>query len=75
MTAERELRRSLAIARRGGFEEHVARAYCNLVGTYVDLREPRRALETAREALDYCADRDLDAWARYVGAWKGVAEV
>ena len=70
-----KLERSLALALESGHEEHVARAYCNLVGIAVELHRPLQALATAPAALEYCAGRDLDSWGHYVLAWKALAEI
>lgn len=55
---------SLDQARAADLHEHAARAYCNLVSCAVVQR--RHADAAVR--LEYCVDRDLDAWTFYLQA-------
>lgn len=60
------LEESLRGAREGNFQEHAARAYCNLISTAVAQRRHADALRWLDEGLTYCTDRDLDSWTSYL---------
>jgi DNA-binding CsgD family transcriptional regulator len=70
-----KLERSLSLALDGDLEEHVARAYCNLGAGGVRSRAFDVAGRYLREGLDYCAERDLDAWRLYLLAWRARYEL
>jgi DNA-binding CsgD family transcriptional regulator len=57
-----KLVRSLAMARAGNLEEHVARVYTNLAAAAVDRRELDNADRWIAEGMAYCVERDLDSW-------------
>jgi DNA-binding CsgD family transcriptional regulator len=57
-----KLIRSLTLARTHNLEEHVARAYNNLVSNLVVVRDLDECDRWTAEGLTYCADRDLDSW-------------
>ncbi|MDB5972257.1 MAG: hypothetical protein JWQ90_4707 [Hydrocarboniphaga sp.] len=63
-----DIERSLAIALEHGYEEHVARAYVNLVSNAFFTLDYARARATYAEAGLYFAARDLDSWDRYIHA-------
>ena len=70
-----KLELSLARALRAGFEEHVARAYANLVSFAVDLRDYRLARRYLDQANKYLATRDLDAVSNYLDSWRALLEL
>jgi DNA-binding SARP family transcriptional activator len=53
---------SLRRSREADFHEHAARAYTNIVALAVMQHDHQRADAVLPEALDYYAQRDLDAW-------------
>jgi DNA-binding CsgD family transcriptional regulator len=70
-----DLERSLQLALGGGFQEHAARAYCNLSSTGVRLREFDRADRYLEAGLAYCEKYDLDSWARYMIAYRAATRL
>jgi predicted ATPase/DNA-binding CsgD family transcriptional regulator len=62
----RMLTSSLDQARAGDLQEHAARAYCNLVSCAVVQRRHIDAATRLEAGLEYCIDRDLDAWTLYL---------
>jgi DNA-binding CsgD family transcriptional regulator len=58
--------RSLEQALAAGGEEHAARAYVNLASIAVLSREKDVAEPYLRAGLEYCLERDLDAWWLYL---------
>lgn len=64
------LERSLALSLQHGFEEHAARAYCNLSSQAVRVRDHAAAARTFEAGIPYCIDRDLDSWSLYLLAWR-----
>jgi DNA-binding CsgD family transcriptional regulator len=82
---ERSLRLALEQGAEGRFEEHAARAYCNLAGCALSARDYPRGERYLEAGIAYCAERDLDFWgtalrstqaqARFEqGAWEEAAE-
>jgi predicted ATPase/DNA-binding CsgD family transcriptional regulator len=59
------LERSLQLAQAHELHEHVARAYTNLGSEAVKRRDYGWALRYLNEGIDYCIERDLDAWSLY----------
>ncbi|MBS1564401.1 MAG: AAA family ATPase, partial [Bacteroidetes bacterium] len=57
---------SLRFALDNGYHEHAARAYTNMASTCVETKEYRFARETLDEGIQYCEERDLDSWTRYM---------
>nr|WP_198950509.1 LuxR family transcriptional regulator [Kineosporia sp. A_224] len=57
---------SLEQARAADLHEHAARAYCNLVSCAVAQRRHADAAARLEAGLQYCIDRDLDAWTLYL---------
>jgi tetratricopeptide (TPR) repeat protein len=64
-----KLERSLKLALQGGYEEHVARAYTNLATTRIPRREYAAADPFLEAAIEYCRERDIDAWVLYLSGW------
>ena len=69
------LERSLALAKASGYEEHVARAYCNLTSIAVKVKQHLEAADVIADGITYCTDHDLDSWTRYILAWRAVGEL
>jgi DNA-binding CsgD family transcriptional regulator/tetratricopeptide (TPR) repeat protein len=67
------LERSLQLALEHGWEEHVARAYCNLTCCAIMTRNYPLAERFLQEGLAYCAEHDLDSWGTYMEAWQARA--
>jgi DNA-binding CsgD family transcriptional regulator/tetratricopeptide (TPR) repeat protein len=65
----RMLRGSLTRARAADLHEHAARAYVNL--SYCAVVQHRHADADAAlaEGMEYCRERDLDAWTFYLRGW------
>ena len=63
------LEQSLAAALKQGMEEHVARAYTNLMTTAVMWRDCTAARAYGEAGVAYCAERDLDSWRLYMTGW------
>jgi DNA-binding CsgD family transcriptional regulator/tetratricopeptide (TPR) repeat protein len=61
---------SLAQARAGDLHEHAARAYCNLCALAVVQRRHADAQTHLAAGLEYCIDRDLDAWTLYLQGFR-----
>jgi ATP/maltotriose-dependent transcriptional regulator MalT len=64
------LERSLQIALRSDWHEHVARAYTNLSSMSVGTRQYARAERYLADGLAYCERHDLDSWRLYMLAWR-----
>lgn len=64
------IRASLELSLENDFQEHVARAYTNLVSIMVTARRYDDAKEYLEAGLDYTADRDLDSWLYYMQGWR-----
>jgi DNA-binding CsgD family transcriptional regulator/tetratricopeptide (TPR) repeat protein len=56
------LDRSLALAEANGLEEHVARAWTNLVAVALAQRDYQLTARACDTGIRYCAERDLDTW-------------
>ena len=67
---ERMLTESLTDARAHDLHEHAARAYCNLASSAVVQRRFAEASRYFAEGLEYCTERDLDSWERYLVGWR-----
>lgn len=65
------LEESLRISLAGGYQEHTARAYCNLATRAVAALDYDCAARYFAEGINYYTDRDLYAWCVYVLAWRG----
>ncbi len=62
----RSLRESLDIALKNSFHEHAARAYTNIITGYVRFKEYDLAKQFLNEGLNYCEERDLDSWTKFI---------
>jgi ATP/maltotriose-dependent transcriptional regulator MalT len=60
------LMKSLEIALKKSYHEHAARAYINLIGNSIILKDYEFAEKASEEGIQYCMDRDLDSWAAYM---------
>ncbi|HEX6832584.1 MAG TPA: LuxR C-terminal-related transcriptional regulator, partial [Rudaea sp.] len=65
-----ELERSLDLALAHGYEEHAARAFTNLSYTAVLVHDRAHAQDYLSRGIAYCEEHDLDAWARYMAAYR-----
>jgi DNA-binding CsgD family transcriptional regulator len=70
-----KLERSLALALEAGLEEHVARAYTNLVATAIELREYADADRLLDVGIAYSTEHDLDAWANYMTGYRARSDL
>jgi DNA-binding CsgD family transcriptional regulator/tetratricopeptide (TPR) repeat protein len=61
-----KLARSLELALRGGFEEEVGRAYLNFISAAATTRSFDAFNSWADPGIEYCTERGLDAWRRYI---------
>ena len=68
-----KLERSLALALEHGFEEHVARAYANLVSVAVVWHDYAQATNYLTEGIAYTTENDLDSWVAYLRSWQARA--
>lgn len=68
--AEERLAANARSARLHGFEEHAARAYCNLSSSAVGQHRYADAERWLDEGSAYCEDHDLDSWTRYLLGWR-----
>jgi DNA-binding CsgD family transcriptional regulator len=57
-------------ARAAELQEHVARAYCNIAYSAVVQRRHGEAAAELAAGLEYCLERDLDAWWQYMEGWR-----
>lgn len=64
------LNKSLAIALKNSYHEHVARAYTNLGSSGVIRRDYGPARKALDEGIAYCEERDLDSWVKYMLSFK-----
>ena len=64
------LDQSLQQAGAHDLHEHAARAYCNLLSPAVIQRRHDDARRYLSEGLEYCTERDLDSWTRYLEGWE-----
>jgi DNA-binding CsgD family transcriptional regulator/tetratricopeptide (TPR) repeat protein len=70
-----KLLRSLDLAMEAGLEEHVGRAYLNLVATLVRQRTYDGLDALIDQAIDYCTGRGMDLWSLYLYASRAEAEL
>jgi DNA-binding CsgD family transcriptional regulator len=61
-----KLARSLELALSGGFEEEVGRAYLNFMSAATATRSFDALNSWADPGIEYCTERGLDAWRRYI---------
>jgi len=64
------VQQSLQMAYKNSFHDHVARAYCNLAGTSYTMKTFSMAAKFLDEGIDYCEERDLNAYMFYLQSWK-----
>jgi DNA-binding CsgD family transcriptional regulator len=64
-----ELERSLQLAMEHDLQEHVGRAYCNLVSSGIRNYQFARADRYIADGIAYCAEHDLDSWRLYIQGW------
>lgn len=69
-TGWKSLERSLEIALRHQWQEHIARAYTNLSSMSVAAKQFERAGRYLEEGIAYCERHDLDSWRLYMLAWR-----
>lgn len=65
-----DLERSLRIALKNGYEDHVARAYTNLGSCYCERYRFADALGYLEAGIGYCREHDLDYLGAYMQAYK-----
>jgi DNA-binding CsgD family transcriptional regulator/GTPase SAR1 family protein len=65
-----KLYESLSIALKNDFQEHVARAYTNLINLFVLSRQYKKAAEIFELGIKYCDDHDLNSWGFYIMSCK-----
>ena len=58
--------KSLAIALKNSYHEHVARAYTNLGGNGLMMKNYAMAKKNLDEGIRYSEERDLDSWTAYM---------
>ena len=69
------LERSLALARRGAFHEHVGRAYSNIAAMSVSVRAYERAFSNLSAGLADCEEHELESWRLYLLACRARARL
>jgi DNA-binding CsgD family transcriptional regulator len=70
-----DLALSLRLALDHGFTEHAARAYTNLATTAARMRDLPRLATYLNDGIGYCEAFDLDAWGRYMTAFRAFAHL
>ncbi|HRH59471.1 MAG TPA: LuxR C-terminal-related transcriptional regulator, partial [Chitinophagaceae bacterium] len=60
------LQQSLDIALKNSYHEHAARAYTNIGSSAVVIKDYAYAKEVLDTGIQYCEERDLDSWYRYM---------
>jgi DNA-binding CsgD family transcriptional regulator len=61
--------RSLELAEEAGLEEHIGRAYIHLADVAGQTRDYALAERYLQPGIDYCAERGLDLWLRYMDVY------
>ena len=74
-TGAEKLERSLALSLEAGLDEHVARAYTNLAAASIACRDYQRGDRNLQAGIDFCHERDLDAWGLYMTGWQARSEL
>jgi predicted ATPase/DNA-binding CsgD family transcriptional regulator len=64
------LQQSLGIALKNPFDEHAGRAYVNLASNAVKMKDYLSAKKVLTEGIQYCEERDIDAYTNYLLAFK-----
>ncbi len=67
---EKILHESLELALQNGYHEHVGRAYTNLSSNAVLIKDYEAADRYFDAGINYCEERDLDSWSKYMLSWK-----
>jgi DNA-binding CsgD family transcriptional regulator len=70
VAGQRMLLESLERARGAGLEEHAARAYTNIASLAALQHRFDEATAALDAGLEYCGERDLDAWTLYLRGWQ-----
>jgi DNA-binding CsgD family transcriptional regulator/tetratricopeptide (TPR) repeat protein len=70
-----KLLRSLDLAMEAGLEEHVGRAYLNLLAVLVRKRDYDGLDALIEQGIDYCTGRGMDLWSLYLYASRAEAEL
>ena len=70
-----ELLRSFELATAAGLEEHIGRAMIHLADIAAQTRNHALADRYLPEALDYCGERGLDLWLRYLNVYSARIEL
>jgi DNA-binding CsgD family transcriptional regulator/tetratricopeptide (TPR) repeat protein len=70
-----KLERSLELAYETGLEEHVGRAYIHLADVAQRNRDFELADAYATPGIDYCGERGLDLWLRYMHVYHARTEL
>jgi DNA-binding CsgD family transcriptional regulator len=65
--------RSLNIAKDENLEDHAARAYAILSASLCEMYAFSDTKLWLDEGIAYCSDRDIDTYANYLRAWRGVS--
>ena len=60
------LQQSLDIALKNSYHEHAARAYTNMGSSALVMKDYAYAKEILDTGIQYCEERDLDSWYRYM---------
>jgi DNA-binding CsgD family transcriptional regulator/tetratricopeptide (TPR) repeat protein len=64
-----DLVRSLELATAAGLEEHIGRAYIHLADIAAQTRDYRLADRYLGPGIEYCGERGLDLWLRYMDVY------
>jgi DNA-binding CsgD family transcriptional regulator len=67
-----QLEESLELALNAGLEEHIARAWTNLVSQAVQAWHFDLAKHYLEEGLGYATEHDLDSWRVYMQGWQSI---
>jgi DNA-binding CsgD family transcriptional regulator len=74
-TGRDKLDRSLRLAEEAGLEEHVGRAYIHFADVAQRNRDYALADEFMAPGIEYCGDRGLDLWLRYMHVYRARTEL
>ena len=69
------LERSKELARKHGFDYHLANAYGNEGSASGEVYRVARALDALNAGIDYCAHHDLDTTRNYQQAWRALVHL
>ncbi|HEV2149218.1 MAG TPA: AAA family ATPase [Longimicrobiaceae bacterium] len=65
----RKLEESLRLALEGEYQEHVARAFCNLSCHAIEAHDYAVLYALLDQGIEYCTRRDLDSWVFYLRSY------